>query len=185
MELAAPTLGAPVGLAGWTLVEYLAHRFEMHRRGPVRFDAIATEHRRHHADPLATDIRLRMAGHAGSAGVGALIAVGLARVIPAGLAAGIGAGLAAGYSTYELVHWTSHHRPARTRYGRWVRRQHQLHHYGAPARNYGVTNPVWDLVFGTTAGEPPHSAGRRRTRVATETGSVKPRTIRRPAGTKS
>src|SRR5690606_2738474 len=34
-------------------------------------------------------------------------------------------------------------------YGRWVRRSHLHHHFGAPLRNIGVTSPIWDRLFGT------------------------------------
>ncbi|MDH3753332.1 MAG: sterol desaturase family protein [Acidimicrobiia bacterium] len=143
-------IGLAGGLAAWSLVEYLAHRFSMHRP-VVRFDPIAREHRRHHRDPLATDLRLRLIGHGAGYALGAVIGLALAFVMAAPVAYGVGFGLAAGYSTYELVHWCSHHRPARTRYGVALRRRHDAHHHGHPGANYGVSTAVWDRVFGTVA----------------------------------
>jgi sterol desaturase/sphingolipid hydroxylase (fatty acid hydroxylase superfamily) len=61
----------------------------------------------------------------------------------------VGAGWMLGYVVYDLQHWAIHARPARSRYGAWVRRHHFHHHDEAPGRNYAVTLPLWDLAFGT------------------------------------
>ena len=53
------------------------------------------------------------------------------------------------YFGYEVAHRRTHTHPPRNRYGRWARRSHMHHHFGAPMRNFGVTSPVWDKVFGT------------------------------------
>jgi sterol desaturase/sphingolipid hydroxylase (fatty acid hydroxylase superfamily) len=53
------------------------------------------------------------------------------------------------YLVYERVHFRAHFRPARTRYARWQQRRHLHHHARAGTANYGVTSPVWDVVFGT------------------------------------
>src|SRR5690606_33109794 len=58
-------------------------------------------------------------------------------------------GLLAMYAAYEVAHRRIHTHPPVNRYGRWSRRNHLRHHFGAPRRNYGVTVPVWDRVFGT------------------------------------
>ncbi len=53
------------------------------------------------------------------------------------------------YFTYEVIHRRAHTHPPRNAYGRWVRRSHLHHHFGAPMRNIGVTSPVWDRALGT------------------------------------
>ena len=53
------------------------------------------------------------------------------------------------YFGYEVAHRRTHTHPPRNRYGRWARRNHLHHHFGAPMRNFGVTSPLWDKVFGT------------------------------------
>lgn len=53
------------------------------------------------------------------------------------------------YFGYEVAHRRTHTHPPTNRYGRWARRSHLHHHFGAPMRNFGVTSPVWDRVFGT------------------------------------
>jgi hypothetical protein len=126
------------GWAGWTLGEYLLHRFDMHRaRGR---GAMAVEHREHHAGrPLVPDRSPR-----GWTGAGLL-----ALVLGWGAHPAVGAGWMAGYVAYDLQHWAIHARPPRGRYERWMRRHHLHHHFAAPSRNYGVTVPVWDVVFRT------------------------------------
>jgi len=59
------------------------------------------------------------------------------------------AGLIGMYFGYEVAHRRTHTHPPTNRYGRWARRSHMHHHFGAPMRNFGVTSPVWDVVCGT------------------------------------
>jgi sterol desaturase/sphingolipid hydroxylase (fatty acid hydroxylase superfamily) len=35
------------------------------------------------------------------------------------------------------------------RIGRFLRQHHMAHHYTKPDRNFGVSSPLWDLVFRT------------------------------------
>jgi sterol desaturase/sphingolipid hydroxylase (fatty acid hydroxylase superfamily) len=138
-------LGA--GLAAWTLAEYALHRFAMH--GHQLDDPLSREHRRHHRDPLATDLRLRLLGHAGVA----VASLGVGRLVHL---TGVGAGFAAGYSTYEWLHWRSHHRRP-TVLERGLRRRHLVHH-GRAGVNLGVTTSVWDRAFGTYRAPAPSAA---------------------------
>jgi hypothetical protein len=126
------------GWAGWTLGEYLLHRFDMH--GLRGRGTTSREHLAHHAgDPLVP--RATPVGWTGAAL--------LAAVLGWGAHPAIGAGWLAGYAAYDLHHWAMHARPPRGRYRRWARRHHLHHHFGAPTRNYGLSLPVWDLVFRT------------------------------------
>jgi sterol desaturase/sphingolipid hydroxylase (fatty acid hydroxylase superfamily) len=128
------------GWLGWTLGEYLLHRFDMH--GARARGAMHREHLEHHAGrPLVPDRSVR--GWTG----GALLAV----VLAWGAHPAVGVGWMAGYALYDLQHWAIHARPPSGRYQRWLRRHHLHHHFAAPARNYGVTVPIWDLTFGTYA----------------------------------
>ena len=58
-------------------------------------------------------------------------------------------GLITTYFGYEVAHRRTHTHPPRGPYGRWSRRGHMHHHFGAPMRNFGVTTPVWDRLCGT------------------------------------
>lgn len=137
-----------VGLIGWTLVEYLLHRFVFHvpRASPwSRLGARA--HLDHHDAPARLPITKPL-----HLTVPALIvALALASTLgQLGLAGA--AGLIAGYLGYELAHVAAHvlvdDHP-------WPRLQaHHLAHHADDSRAFGITTGVWDRVFGTGRGRP-------------------------------
>lgn len=53
------------------------------------------------------------------------------------------------YGVYELMHRRDHTHAGFTAYGRWLRRHHFRHHLVDARTNFGVTSPIWDVVFGT------------------------------------
>jgi sterol desaturase/sphingolipid hydroxylase (fatty acid hydroxylase superfamily) len=64
------------------------------------------------------------------------------------------AGTLVGYLAYDTTHFAVHHFRPRTKAGFFLRQYHMRHHYLDPDRNYGVTSPLWDLVFGTMLRRP-------------------------------
>jgi sterol desaturase/sphingolipid hydroxylase (fatty acid hydroxylase superfamily) len=168
---AAEDLGLGLGgVAAWTLLEYLLHRFLFHFQ-PSKGSVLATDlwyllHEVHHEYPYDRD-RLVMPPL-----VSVLLAVLLA--IPARLLAGphafdpFFAGLVAGYIWYDLTHYATHHLKPRTSWGRRRKAHHLLHHFKDPGTRFGVTTPLWDFVFGTlgtSAGagsSPPTPSPRKR-----------------------
>jgi sterol desaturase/sphingolipid hydroxylase (fatty acid hydroxylase superfamily) len=62
------------------------------------------------------------------------------------------AGTAAGYVAYDWTHYYTHHFNPKGGPGRWLKRYHMLHHHDSPNHRYGITTPLWDLVFGTFLG---------------------------------
>jgi len=135
-----------LGAVGWTLAEYLLHRFLFHGASPTRWGAY--EHRRHHAEGAYFAPWWQKGLAAG--GVTALLLPG--SMAASGAAAGVAftAGFVACYLAYEVLHRIAHTRPPRGAYGRWRRRNHFAHHFQDPRRAHGVTTPLWDVVFGTT-----------------------------------
>ena len=138
---------ALVGCALWSPSEYLLHRFAMHSQGGQ--GPVAGEHRRHHRDPEATALPMRMLLHLAVYALVAVVAFGLAQILPTGVTVGLALGYAGGFAAYEILHWRSHHRAPGWRYTRWLRRHHLEHHRHA-RRAFGVTTPLWDQIFGTT-----------------------------------
>ena len=59
------------------------------------------------------------------------------------------AGLVAFYVVYEWLHRSEHTHGGVGPYGRWARRHHFHHHLVDARTNFGVTSPLWDLVFRT------------------------------------
>jgi sterol desaturase/sphingolipid hydroxylase (fatty acid hydroxylase superfamily) len=134
-----------LGLALWSLGEYVLHRFLMHA---LRGRGLASrEHLRHHAERDSV-LESWYIAWTGVVVVGAALGAMAAQPLgPVGAALGIG--WVAAYGFYDWIHWRAHRRPVAHPYERWVRRHHFHHHFGHPMANHGVTSPVWDLVFGT------------------------------------
>lgn len=146
MQALVSSLGAcGLGAVGWTLLEYLLHRFVFHGVSPMRLGA--KEHRQHHAqvDYFAPWWQKALAAFAVTA---VALPVG---IVIGGVATGLSftAGFLGMYVFYEVLHRRAHTHPPRGAYGRWRRRNHFAHHFVNPRRGLGVTTPVWDLVFAT------------------------------------
>ncbi|MEZ5373867.1 MAG: sterol desaturase family protein [Microthrixaceae bacterium] len=142
-------VGLALGALGWTLAEYLLHRFAMHAlkgRG-----IMSREHLEHHVTSSWTFGYTHLLSWAG------MLLVGFAGWMPLAHAAGaswpvaasVAVGWALGYFLYEFLHARSHLAPPATTYGRWLRRHHVHHHFGHPNANHGVTVQWWDRLFGT------------------------------------
>lgn len=136
---------ALAGAAGWTATEYGLHRFAMHE---MRGRGLASrEHLHHHADVTyfsPTSKKLLSAAATTSVVLPASWAVAGRRQ-----AVAFTGGLIAAYFGYEVAHRRAHTHPPTHAFGRWMRRSHLHHHFGAPMRNFGVTSPVWDKLFRT------------------------------------
>ena len=131
-----------IGLAGWTLIEYLLHRLIFHH-APV----LSRLHEQHHNSPqelMGTPVWA-------SVSLGLIVVAGLSwAILGFNLATAATAGMATGYLWYVFVHHTTHHwRPHPGSYLYRVRLRHARHHYSPDSGNFGVTTGVWDIVFGT------------------------------------
>lgn len=146
-----PIVGLVVtGAIFWSLVEYLLHRYVFHYIGPRpwqrRFHFIF--HGVHHDFPQDAK-RLVMP-------LGVSIPLGLAffllfdLVMPRPVACAVLVGVGAGYLAYDGIHYFTHHLKARSRAGKYLKRYHLVHHHTGVEGKWGVTSPLWDLLFGTT-----------------------------------
>ncbi len=59
------------------------------------------------------------------------------------------AGFLTGYLVYDLMHYATHHFPMRKGIWKQLKRLHMQHHYKYPNQLFGVSSPIWDLVFST------------------------------------
>lgn len=133
------------GLFTWTLLEYLLHRFVFHERRLGK--TLGREHARHHGRvswfaPWSSKLCLAAV---------ILPPIGAAVALLGGpeTSGACLAGITAGWLSYEWLHRRIHVSAPHGPYGRWTRRHHLVHHLEHPNRNYGVTSPLWDWVFGT------------------------------------
>jgi hypothetical protein len=145
---AAIAVAYAAGLLLWTLVEYLTHRLSFHHvpttRGQVAYGYLV--HGVHHAYPddsrrwvLPLVVTLPIAG--------ALFWV-------FGAAFGVFhlpvfAGFIHGYLVYDLLHYFIHSGRLPTPLGRYLRQYHLTHHFKSPDAHFGVSSPLWDVIFRT------------------------------------
>jgi sterol desaturase/sphingolipid hydroxylase (fatty acid hydroxylase superfamily) len=58
-------------------------------------------------------------------------------------------GAMTGYIAYDWVHYYTHHFRPRWRLGKWMRAYHLRHHFQDHDAYFGISSPLWDVVFGT------------------------------------
>jgi sterol desaturase/sphingolipid hydroxylase (fatty acid hydroxylase superfamily) len=135
--------GAVAGASGWTLLEYVLHRFVFHRM-PLIVDL----HHAHHAAPRAY---LYTPTWASLLTLGGVFLVPIWRLFSLNVALGAISGLVTGWLWYGIVHHVIHHRRPRrlARALRAASHRHFLHHSPYASGNFGVTTALWDYAFGT------------------------------------
>ncbi len=134
-----------LGLVGWTVIEYVLHRFVLHGIHPFR-----RWHAEHHKRPTALIFTPTVVS-------AALIAMLV--FLPAllewnlRLASALTLGVVVGYLAYSLTHHAIHLWPADNAWLKRRKRWHALHHHQVDGPIcYGVTTSFWDQVFGTAHG---------------------------------
>jgi sterol desaturase/sphingolipid hydroxylase (fatty acid hydroxylase superfamily) len=146
-------LGFLLGLFVWTPIAYLLHRFVFHfpPRGARQERILFQFHGVHHVQPKCKT-RLAMPPV-----VSIPLAVLFYAIFWLVLDAGFGlpgwlpplfAGFIAAYLVYDMIHYATHHFPMRRGLPKALKRYHMQHHYKTPNARYGVSSPLWDLVFG-------------------------------------
>jgi sterol desaturase/sphingolipid hydroxylase (fatty acid hydroxylase superfamily) len=143
------TLGlVAAGILVWTLVEYVLHRWVFHYEPRSawgkRIHFLA--HGVHHDYPRDST-RLVM-----PPAVSMPLAVvfwATFTLLAGAFADGLFAGFTLGYVAYDTIHFATHHWSMRGRIGGALKRYHSLHHYDDDDRGFGVSSPLWDVVFGT------------------------------------
>lgn len=129
-----------LGLFLFSIIEYSFHRWLFHGS----MEIMTQGHRAHHENPLGYDSLPFF--------LPALILLALTGVLellmPAKydfLLTGI---ITLSYVIYGLSHFTIHHHRFHYVLARNWAANHHIHHYH-PDTNFGVTTPLWDIVFGT------------------------------------
>ncbi len=137
-----------LGLAIWTLLEYLIHRYAFHYEPTSRigkqFHFIV--HGIHHEYP--NDAKRLVMPPALSIPL-AIAFYGLFFVVSGRASPAIWAGFACGYVCYDSIHYAIHHFPMKGRIWNRLKQHHLRHHYFDDHAGYGVSSPLWDYVFRT------------------------------------
>jgi sterol desaturase/sphingolipid hydroxylase (fatty acid hydroxylase superfamily) len=120
-----------LGLLLFTFIEYWTHRTLLHR---VMWHGA---HQRHHTHPHEFTIFPWWYLPA--------IFAGFWFILPSAVYIGFMLGAMWFFIWHHMIHhWSLQNRPWLQAYERW----HNLHHRDLPV-NYGITQPLWDIVFGT------------------------------------
>lgn len=141
------------GVLGFTLIEYLLHRFAFHwdpgtdEKARIRLFLM---HGLHHQFP---NDRLRLvAPPLMSWPIAAVLFAAYWLLLPHHQAFVLFGGTCAGYLFYDWTHYYTHHfRNPKTRLGKLLRRAHAVHHFKLFHLNMGISSPLWDWAFGTFA----------------------------------
>jgi sterol desaturase/sphingolipid hydroxylase (fatty acid hydroxylase superfamily) len=141
-----PILAAGFGAVTWTFLEYGIHRWFGHDKR-FRRTPFGIEHLRHHVEGDYFAPTWKKAATA--AVVTALLVAPVIWI--AGAAHGLAylAGLMGFYGFYEALHRRLHTHAGVGPHGRWARKHHFRHHLVDGRTNFGVTTPLWDVVFRT------------------------------------
>jgi cyclopropane-fatty-acyl-phospholipid synthase len=144
------------GAAAWTLVEYLMHRWLLHRLEPFR-----SWHGMHHQRPLAllgtpTAVSVTL--------ILLLVYAPVRAVLGHADAAALTLGFIAGYFAYAVLHHAVHHWRAQWDWLRGLKRWHARHHHLDGTRCFGVSSAFWDKMLGSGIEQTPGRATRPRPR---------------------
>lgn len=136
------------GAITFTLVEYMMHRFVFHMEptSPRKEKISYTMHGVHHDYPKDKD-RLAMPPL-----LSILLATGfffLFRLIMGDYVFGFLPGFLMGYASYLWVHYMVHAFSPPKNFFKILWVHHGIHHYKEPERAFGVSSPLWDLIFST------------------------------------
>ncbi|WP_167201468.1 sterol desaturase family protein [Paenibacillus sp. BK720] len=140
------------GLIGFMFSEYLTHRFFFHLKAPKNplfLKFLKRLHYDHHTDPHDLKLLFLPVWYSlPNLGVFALLFYLISGSLAFTLA--FAAGLVAMLLVYEWKHYVAH-RPIqpKTRFWKWNKRMHLLHHFKNENYWYGVSTPLVDAIFGT------------------------------------
>lgn len=145
-----------IGIITYAFLEYITHRFLFHIKPPKNLfllKLIKRLHYDHHVDP--TNLKLLFL----PLWYSLPIAVGLSLIIYSfvhsiQITVSFTMGLTVMLLIYEWKHYIAHVSiKPRTSVGRWLKKTHLLHHYKNENYWYGVSNPFFDMIFGTLKDE--------------------------------
>ncbi|MFD0976512.1 sterol desaturase family protein [Salinimicrobium gaetbulicola] len=136
------------GLFFFTLVEYLMHRYLYHIPATTeRKKKIAyTMHGVHHDYPKD---KSRLAMPPVLSLLIASILFVIYRAVLGDLVFGFLAGFLLGYALYLAVHYSVHAFRVPNNFLKLLWHHHSIHHYREPDRAFGVSSPLWDIIFRT------------------------------------
>jgi dihydroceramide fatty acyl 2-hydroxylase len=143
-----------LGMVLWTFAEYTLHRFvfHFHPRSSSLKRLVFLFHGIHHAQPQC---KTRLVMPPAVSIPMAFVSYGIFYAVVGVLLDSphwvdpLLMGFMAGYLIYDLIHYATHHFPMRWGVLKFLKRYHMQHHYKSPDQRFGVSSPLWDMVFRT------------------------------------
>ena len=138
-----------LGTLTWTLVEYVFHRYLFHfdAKSKLSKTMVWFSHGIHHDFP--NDVWRLVLPPA----LSIPLAIGFYFFYTFIMGEAVGsiflAGFLTGYMIYEIIHYSVHHFPVKGSVMGKLRANHLKHHFKCPDKLYGVSSPLWDVIFGT------------------------------------
>jgi sterol desaturase/sphingolipid hydroxylase (fatty acid hydroxylase superfamily) len=138
-----------LGVAVWTLTEYLLHRFVFHFHPSTKWgkQLLFIFHGVHHDYPRDR-LRLVMPPSA-SIPLATLFYFLFSLMFSKPYLLAFYPGFLTGYLIYDMMHYAMHHYNFKTSLMKRVKDHHMLHHYQNPEKGFGVSTPFWDKIFFT------------------------------------
>jgi sterol desaturase/sphingolipid hydroxylase (fatty acid hydroxylase superfamily) len=137
-----------LGLAFWTITEYLLHRYIFHfvpkSKWGLRLHFIF--HGVHHDYPKDAK-RLVMPPSASiplATGFYFLFTMFFHNKLTL---FAFYSGFIAGYLVYDMLHYAMHHANFKSQVLQKVKQHHMLHHYSDSTKGYGVSSSLWDIIL--------------------------------------
>jgi sterol desaturase/sphingolipid hydroxylase (fatty acid hydroxylase superfamily) len=135
------------GIMVWTFFEYFLHRYLFHWASESKIVKRLTYilHGIHHDYPRDVT-RVFMPPAPGTLFV--LLFLGLFWLLLQNYVFAFLPGFLTGYFVYAYIHYIIHAKKPFRNFKFWWT-HHSLHHYKYPDKAFGVSTPIWDMVFGT------------------------------------
>lgn len=139
-----------IGLFIWTFTEYFLHRFIFHYNAKSKFGNRIhfIFHGVHHDYPK--DSKRLVMPPSVSIPLAVIFYVLFYYIFGPVLVSPFFAGFIVGYIFYDITHYAIHHFNMKNRFWLAIKNHHMLHHYKHSDKGFGVSQPAWDHVFGTT-----------------------------------
>lgn len=136
------------GIFAWTFAEYILHRFFYHKIKDSSYSEGLQYvfHGIHHEYP-SDDDRIMLPPVPGLLMAGLFF--GMFYLLMGDVAFAFSPGFLVGYLIYISIHWMVHMKTAPDSRFQYLWRHHTIHHYQQHDRAFGVSSPLWDIIFRT------------------------------------
>jgi sterol desaturase/sphingolipid hydroxylase (fatty acid hydroxylase superfamily) len=138
-----------LGILVWSLTEYALHRFVFHYVPDSKFGQRIhfIFHGVHHDYP--SDSRRLVMPPSVSLPLAVLFYFLFYSIAGRIYVAPFMAGFLTGYLFYDMTHYAVHHFNMHNKFWLAIKNHHMKHHYQNPAKGFGVSSKVWDVIIGT------------------------------------